>query len=416
MFFLKQIIDRIISFFIRQKKSYKINMIRVALQNFLVFTTIQLQSIYIVGLGASPSQLGLISSIGGLGGAILSVFGGWSTEKYGIKKIFIFGGLTAGVGCLVLAVADNLLVVTLGIFIYISSIRILMNMCSVVCGVCLKNSERATGMQLCDTISALPKMVAPIVAAYLIGNFGGFNVKGIKTLYFMEFIGFCILAIFTWKMFISPNNKKVIKELDKGRLSFLNGFYEMFKQGEELKKWIAYRILGVIPMWTMPIYWPLFAKEVKNADQFVIGYVATAMMVMPIFFALPMGRLADVIGRKRLLYITTPIYCLSILLFLYAQSPIMLIVSGTFQGLLLLNAVTQRTLEIEVVHIDFLEKWLGVIGLVRGVFGEVISPIICGIIWSNLGPSYVFYFMIAVSIISLILLAMVPEKPIIKEG
>jgi len=69
-----------------------------------------------------------------------------------------------------------------------------------------------------------------------------------------------------------------------------------------------------------------------------------------------------------------------------------------------------------VVHIDFLEKWLGVIGLVRGVFGEVISPIICGIIWSNLGPSYVFYFMIAVSIISLILLAMVPEKPIIKEG
>jgi len=141
--FLKKIINRIINFFIRQKRPYKINMIRAALQNFLIFITIQLQSIYIVGFGASPSQLGLISSIGGLGGAILSVFGGWNTKKYGVKKVFIFGALAAGVGCLVLAMADNLLMVTLGIFIYISSLRISMNMCSVVCGVCLKKSERA---------------------------------------------------------------------------------------------------------------------------------------------------------------------------------------------------------------------------------------------------------------------------------
>jgi len=409
MFLLKQIIDRIINFYIRQKKPYKINMIRVALQNFIIFTTIQVQSIYIVGLGASPSQLGLISSIGGLGGAILSVFGGWNTEKYGVKKVFIFGALAAGIGCLVIAMADNLLIVTLGIFIYISSLRISMNMCSVVCGVCLKNSERATGMQLCDIISALPKLVAPIMAAYLITAFGGLNTKGIKPLYFMGFIGFCILAIFTWKMFTNPNNKKVTKELDKGGLSFLNGFYEMFKQGKELKKWIAYRVFSVIPTWTMPIYWPLFAKELKNADQFVIGYMATAMMVMPILFSLPMGRFADIIGRKRLLYITTPIYCLSILLFIYAQSQTMLIVSAFFQGLLFLNGVTQRALEIEVVHIDFLEKWLGVIGLLRGVFGEVISPIICGIIWINLGPLYVFYFMITVLILSLVLLARVHE-------
>jgi sugar phosphate permease len=182
------------------------------------------------------------------------------------------------------------------------------------------------------------------------------------------------------------------------------------------KIWIVYRCLIQIPLWTGLIYWPLFAKEVKSADQFTIGYIATTMMIMPLIFALPMGKLTDVVGRKRVLFVTTPLYCLSLLLFVHAQSQTMLIISAFFQGLLMLNAVTQRAMEVELVHSHFLERWLGITGAFRGIAAEVISPIVCGLIWSNLGPSYVFYFMIAVSLLGLAFLAMVPETLKIEEA
>jgi len=41
-------------------------------------------------------------------------------------------------------------------------------------------------MQLCDTVAALPRLFAPIVAAFLITMFGGLNVQGIRLLYWIE--------------------------------------------------------------------------------------------------------------------------------------------------------------------------------------------------------------------------------------
>lgn len=79
-----------------------------------------------------------------------------------------------------------------------------MNMCPTVCANCLKDEERATGMQICDTISAAPRLIAPTVAACLVTVFGGLNARGIRPLYYIQFVGFSLLILFIWKLFTEP--------------------------------------------------------------------------------------------------------------------------------------------------------------------------------------------------------------------
>ena len=67
----------------------------------------------------------------------------------------------------------------IGVTLYTISLSVTMVVCPMVCGKTLLNEERVTGMQLCDTTSGLPRLVAPVVAAFLITKYGGMTAEGI---------------------------------------------------------------------------------------------------------------------------------------------------------------------------------------------------------------------------------------------
>jgi Na+/melibiose symporter-like transporter len=276
--------------------------------------------------------------------------------------------------------------------------------CPMVCGSCLKSEERATGMQLCDTLSAVPRLVAPVVGSMLVTWFGGINEQGIRPLYYLQALGLCLVFAIVARRFTDPAAKRASNTAS----SLIGGMREVLTQGTMVKRWLLYISLSTIPMAVSPVYLPLFAAELKHADQLVLGGMAAASMVAPLSLSIAIGRLADTIGRKKVIYLTTPIYCASLLLLIYASDPTMLLVSGVFQGFFMLSAVTQGAMTAELVPTPLLGRWHGLLGLVRGVI-TVLAPVMGGALWGSISPESVFFFLIATQLLKFLILMTVPE-------
>ena len=47
----------------------------------------------------------------------------------------------------------------------------------------------------------------------------------------------------------------------------------------------------------------VFAHEMKGAEQYVLGVMVTGSALTPLVLGIPLGRLADRVGRKKVLYV-----------------------------------------------------------------------------------------------------------------
>ena len=147
-----------LSFFKKQKKPFKVNILKNLVQNFSMGLTQQYQSIYITLLGADPIQLGLITSIGGVLNAAVTIPASHFANRRGIKKALLTSILITAIGYLIIGVSNDWFFTIPGLALTSMAWGMGMVACPMVCGYCLDSSERATGMQICDTVSALPRL------------------------------------------------------------------------------------------------------------------------------------------------------------------------------------------------------------------------------------------------------------------
>jgi len=403
-------LQRGLGFLARQERAFKINLAKVSIQNFFVYLTQQYQSIFVIGLGATPLQLGIMNSIGGLVGAAIATPTGWLADRRGIKVVMLLGMLPMIIGALVFSLAYDWTVAAAAVVISTVALRMEMTACPMVCGGCLKSSERAMGMQVCDTLSAMPRIVSPIIGATVVAAFGGMVVSGIRPLYYIQAAGFILVLLIVLRVFSNPPR---IKETSIAGVTA--GLQEVFDKGIKVRRWLAYTCLSSIPMFVTPSYLPLYAAEVKSADQYVLGGMASAAMIIPLLLSIPAGHWADRAGRKKIIYLTTLVHCSSLLLLIFSFDTTMLLTSSILQGFFTLAMVTQAAMSAELVPIRLLGRWYGLLGLFRGIMG-VFAPVAAGLIWNSLGADYVFVMLMGTELAKLAILIAVPETLKPREG
>lgn len=159
--------------------------------------------------------------------------------------------------------------------------------------------------------------------------------------------------------------------------------------------------------WQVLFYVPLFAAEVKGADQFVIGGISTASTIVLVFLAILLGHLADTRGRKKLISCAVTLVCLSYLVLVYAQNKWFIFLSGFLSGFSMTAGQTQMTIAADLVPKQYLGSWYGLLGFFRGLVG-IVSPIICGYFWEYISPQSVFYLLIVTQLVSLGIFFTVP--------
>ncbi len=400
-----ELIVKAVRFVSRQEKPFRVNMLRAAGTYFLRTLALQYQPIFIAALGATAFQLGAANSIGGLSAAAIALPTGWLADRYGVRRIFLAAMALMLFGAFLFASAETWLIAIPALLIGNLGLQMESTACPTVCGSCLKDEERATGMGLCDTLAATPGLIAPLIGAIVITRFGGLNAGGIRPLYYLQIIGFSLILIFVLAEFREPERRRGLK-ISSG---FSGSIRELLVRGIRLKSWILFVSLSSIPLYmgTM-VYVPFFAAEMKHADEIVLGGMAMASVVMPLLLSIPVGRVADRIGRKKVLYLTMSIYCLSLLLLVYAVDSTMLLLSGVLQGFLTLAAVTRGAMTAELVPTALLGRTFGTLGLFSGLV-MILAPIVGGILWSSTGPESIFCLIIALQVLGMLLLLTMPE-------
>jgi MFS family permease len=400
-------VGRVRGFISRQKHNYRVAITRSAVNSFLANLTTQYDSIYTVALGADSVELGTVNSIGNGIGALISTPVGWLMDRYGIKRFYLLGmGLLAG-AALVYALAPGWQAIIAAIILLSISMRLTGTGCSVICADSVHNEDRATAQNLCVTFASLLSMIAPLLAAPLVMTFGGITAEGIRPVYYVRFVGYGLVFFFVAAQLREPRRaRRAEVGTDSG---FIGDFRQLFSGGGPLRRWVAVSSLTWLPMAMTSPFLQLFAHQMKGADEYVLGGMATATALAQLLFGIPLGRLADRIGRKRVIYLLTPLWYASNLLLVFSFNSATLILAGALRTFYLISSGVSGAMTLELVPVEQMGRWSGLLGLLRGLV-TIPAPILGGLIWDGLGPAYVFIIPLAIDLLFKIpLLTTIPE-------
>ncbi len=379
-------ISKVVGFLRRQQRDWKVTVVRSSVARFVYQMVFPYQSIYTIALGATATQLGIVNTAGmGIAG-LFSPLAGWLIDRIGTKTIYLIGIGLLVMSDLIYGLAQSWGIIIIAMMAYWLGFATSIHSCSTVCGNALSNEDRATGMSFCETLAAgVLGMAAPIFGAFLVTSFGGVNVSGIRPLFFVSFLG----SIATFFLILTQLSNRRWAITGEDRPNFFRDLSQVFKQGHDLKRWLVIHSISSLPLGMVLPFSQVFAHEVKGADQYVLGAMVTGFALTPLVLGIPLGRLADKIGRKKVLYLIAPLFWASNLMLIWAPSPAFLIAAGVLQGFFFICATITGAVSVELVSPEQMGRWLGIIRFFRMLLGAG-SAFIAGAIWDNIGPQYVF--------------------------
>jgi MFS family permease len=379
---------------------------RACLERFTYQMVFPYISIYIVALGATGTQLGIVNSIGMGVAGLLSLLIGGVIDSIGVKKIYLLGISLLIISYLTYAFAWSWIVIIVAMGAYWIGFNFSGHSCAVVCGNSLANEDRATGMSFCETLaSGLLGIMGPVLGAFLVTRFGGVNVSGIRPLFFISLAGAvaCFVLIYT-----QLSNRKCGYQSEETS-NLIAGLSQIFKQGKALKRMLIISAITFLPVGMVLPFSQVFAHEIKGADQYILGAMVAGFALSPLMSGIPLGRLADRIGRKKVLYLAAPLFWVSNLMLVWAPSHVFLIVAGVLQGFIFINMVLTGAMAFELVPAGHMGRWVGCMRFFRMLLAAG-AALLAGFIWDRLGPHYIFLLVIGLDVLVRIpLLISMPE-------
>ena len=384
-----------VDFLRRQQRDWKITVARTSLDRFAYQIIFPYLSLYIVALGATATELGFVNSLGMIAAGVISPFTGWFIDRSGPKKIYLLGIGFLAISYLTYGIAQSWLITVLAMVAYWIGFSVSIHSCATICGYCLANQDRATGMTICETVAAgLLGMAGPMLGAWLVTLFGGVNASGIRPLFFVS----AIITAFTFAVIWTQLSDIKERFRSTKRPSIFHDLSQVLKEGKHLNRWLIISAVNSVPLAMVFPFSQVFAHEIKGADTFILGAMVTGSALTSIVFAIPLGRIADRVGRKRILYLTMPLFWISNLMLVWATTPAFLLIAGILQGFYYIGSPISAAMERELVPPEQMGRWLGIVRFSRMLLNALIA-VISGFIWDRIGPQYVFLGFIALDLI-----------------
>jgi EmrB/QacA subfamily drug resistance transporter len=148
---------------------------------------------------------------------------------------------------------------------------------------------------------------------------------------------------------------------------------------------------------------PAISKEF-GADAVLLSWITTSFVLASAVFSLPSGRIADIVGLKRIFLLGVILYTLTSAIAIFSTSTVMLIICRSIQGVAgAMVAVNSFAIVTAVFPAAERGRVLG-INIACVYAGSSIGPFIGGILTENLGWRSVFAINIPAGIIVILLL------------
>jgi MFS family permease len=365
--------------------------------------TLQYNSLYVIGLGASPVQLGTLTSVRSVMASMFSLPGGWMADKYGAKTVVLLGLSSMAVVALIYGLSSNWLMILPAFFLFGIGSQLIMPYVDMLFINYGGAKKKSIIISVARTLWALgPQSIAPIVAAVMVARFGGLDAgaNAIQPLYFIQ-LAFAILAIvgvFTWlktpKADPSEDEQALVEEtkararVNTGR-GFIQDIRDVFEGERCLKRWIFTFALRQIQNNVAMAFIPLWLV-MKGATSYTLGAMTAVGMISYTLLQIPVGMLSDRIGRKKAYFLIRPFFYAATLILLWAPTPDWLLMVALLGGNVFGGAqvgiagsaqIPLITMEWEMVRPEKRGRWHGI----AATFGLVTFPaaILGGVLWDQ---------------------------------
>jgi MFS family permease len=391
----------------RQSSVFNALIVRGSFANLQRGLTENYMSLYTVLLGADLLQLGTLKAIANTVNALISAPIGWISDRFSLKKIFLIGLMFEALMPLGYALSGNWQILTIPIILGAMVWILPWTIEKILLSNALNKGDRALGFGIFNTITQIPMIFAPTIAGYIVTWLGGISIENIRPIFYISFITSSSMLL--WIFLKIKEHKTKEKKPKEG---FIDSFKVVLTSNKQIKKWLVLEFLRSFSTGATLPFIMVYAAEIKNANALTLGFMGSAMTIVSILSFVPLGNIADKIGRKKTIFFLRPIIALSYLILILAPSSEFLILAFALRGILRGSISVWITMRMEMVPPLQKGRWTGIINIIVSLT-RIPAPIIGGIIWTFISPSFLFLLVIFIDIAIIMPLLWTKQKTLV---
>lgn len=366
-------------------------MTRNSLANFIVNMN-PYNSLFIFALGATGTELGMLSSIGLAFSTIFSVFTGWTSDRGDKKAIFLLGTAVYVLVPMAYILSPSWNWLAVAFILFGVSEGIIQPAWQAMYANSVNDGSRGTVYGLANLFVMSPILFAGLAGGTIVSVFGGMNVDGIRPLYYFQIVLTLAVLALIWRYLTPPRRQGQPVPFS---FSQMIADYREVLSIDGARSWVLMKSLGSITVGLVGPFWMIYASIVWGASAMTIAFMVTLRTLTKIVLSPTSGRLTDVYGRKKLIIGGRLMMYLSAVIFLWGGGGLVLLLAWMLMGINDATSVAWQAKEVELVGSDQRARMTA---LSISAFNLLAVPasLLGGYMWDQVGYLAPFIFMIVV--------------------
>jgi len=402
------------SFYSGMSRDLKVIFARSSIANFAVNLN-PYNSIFIVALGATGTQLGLLTSLALGLTAVTAMLTGWLSDRLDRKQMFLVGAFIGILVPLTYLTAGSLYWLIPAFVLTGFADGIISPAWTAMYANSVSNKQRGTVYGLANIFILTPVIFAGIIGGQIVSISGGLTLEGIRPVYIAQAALLVLAWVMVWRYL--GNRKPSQPKRTLNAKTMLDDYGNVLAKKGVLS-WVLMKSLGSLSIGLAGPFWMVYAAVVHGASTMVIAYMVTARSLTQIVTSPLAGRLTDKVGRKKmiiggrlLMYAATAIFLL------IGKNPVALILAWVLMGIGDSTGVAWQAQEAELVNHSQRARMTA---LSVAAFNALAVPasILGGWLWDGVSPLAPFVVMALIDglIRMPIIYLYVPESKSLEQG
>lgn len=373
------------------------------------------ESPYFLALGAPPIIIGFMGSIGAAMLSLVRIPGAYLADKFGRRQLIITMTFAIAFSYLFFIFAPDWRFVLIGMIISNLSL-IYQPALQAILADSIPPEKRGMGYAAVQVIPSIPTVIAPTIAGLLVADITNPEVlipgmRIVYTIVFFSLVAAALIRLFFIKETLAEPQKIRLGELKNAFRGSLGAITEAWRSMSKSLKYLTVAFLISAfeePMFRM--FTSLYVAEIIKISSFEWGFINTVYIAITLVLGFPLGKVVDMIPRKRAIILAYFIFAPSSILFIFARDFSQLLFANIMfavGGCLIMPAY--NALQADMIPREKRGRIMGTIGTLN-ILGTIPASILGGILYTS-NPTHPFIFAIALSIVVSLVVILAVKEP-----
>jgi len=373
------------------------------------------ESPFFKALGAPPIIIGLMGSIGAAMLSLVRIPGAYLADKYGRRQLIVTMTFAIALSYLFYIFAPDWRFVLVGMIVFNLSL-IYQPALQAIQADSIPPGKRGMGYAASQVIPSIPTVVAPTIAGILVSDIENpaILISGMRIVYTLVFI--CMMAaaivrLLFLKETIQHPRKIKLGEMKTAFKESLGAIVEAWRDMSRSLKYLTVAFLVSAfeePMFRM--FTSLYVADIIKISGFEWGFINTIYIAVTLILGFPLGKVVDLIPRKKAVILSYLIFAPSSILFILSRNFTQLLLSNimfAIGGCLIMPAY--NALQADMIPREKRGRIMGTIGTLN-ILATIPSSALGGFLYTS-DPANPFLFAIALSIIVSLIIVFAVKEP-----